>query len=248
MKNQSMRVQYASNSNQKSHKKKRPRKGPRKNGSNLSRDRSIAEYPTVMVVKSLNFMPDRLRTVLSFNGNGNLNNGGFTYANSRLIPTYAYDVDPVLASTSLPGFAEMQTIYRSYRVNWFRQVCAFSNEEAFPILVYMCPLNVDPGADTTLFQQLLSNKRCVKTLLGPLTGNGISTLDTGRVGVDEFGGTAMTLADDKTAAQTTSAPQNNLYIATGVITNGVNTLANGCFVTTDLYIEIDFFELLTPSV
>jgi len=218
------------------------------NSRPLNKDKNHAVVPTVMVVKSLNFMPDRLRTVLSYNGNGNLNNGGFTYANSRLIPTYAYDIDPVLGSTSMPGFTELATLYRSYRVNWFRQVCAFSNEESFPILVYMCPLNVDPGADTTLFQQLLSNKRCVKTLLGPLTGNGIATLDSGRVGVEEFGGVARTLSEDRTAANGTTAPLNNIYEATGTITNGTNTLANGVFVTTDLYIELDFYELLTPIV
>jgi len=227
---------------------KRPSKNKKANSSEFMKDMNHAGVPQLVINRSLNFMPDRLRTTLSYNGQGTLKNVGVPYSNSRLRPTFVYDVDPVIGSTAVPGHTELSSIYGSYRVNWFRQICAFSNNESFAECVYLCPLQADPGANTTAYQALLSNKRCVKTLLGPDTGACCATLDSGRIGQDTFAGLSnRAMTADYSSGSGTTGPTDNLWIATGFYSAGSNSV-NGVYVTTTVYINVDYFNILAPAV
>jgi hypothetical protein len=191
-------------------------------------------------------MPDRLRTTLTFNKSFTLINAGVAFGNQRFRPTYTYDVDPVLGSSAVPGFTELSALYGSYRVNWFRTIAAFSNQESFAEQVYMIPTSYDVTINNPAYQSYLSNRRCVKTLLGPLTGSGIGHLDSGRIGVDEFGGVAQNMSSDATVGSTLMAtsPTENIFYAIGF--EGPQVSVNGIFTTMTIYINIDFFEMLTP--
>jgi hypothetical protein len=198
-----------------------------------------------MVNRSVNYMPDRFRTVLRFQKTGLIQNVGNTSGNVRFTPTFAYDVDPVIGSTAMPGFTELAGIYRQYRVDGFRYKVSFSNNEAFAMTALTCPVNFDPGANTANFQNYLSNRRSKSKILGPLTGNGVTTM-SGRVTVAEFAGLPDIRADDNTVgAVTGGSPNNNIWFYVGAYspTNQVNG------VSYDFVIDIDleFFELATPA-
>jgi hypothetical protein len=191
-------------------------------------------------------MPERIRTVLRFNKTFALSNAGTPYGNVRFVPTDAYDVDPVVGSTAMPGFTELAGIYTHYRVNKYRCKCAFSNDETFSETVYLALCNVDPGANTVNYQDFLSSRRCVKTLLGPATGNGIGTLQISGSQAD-FGGVLEHDGSLNGTVGITSgtAPLNNMYVLVGFYDPGGNS-SNGINVSIDLDIELDFFELYSP--
>ncbi len=202
--------------------------------------------PAITQNPSTHFMPPRLRTRLRFNAHLTLNNAGQVYSNNRYMPTYAYDIDPTLGSTAMPGFSELGALYRQYRVNAFTFKATFSNNEAFPVIVYALALNGDPGANATNYQNFLSNRECKKKTIGPLTGMGTATL-RGRETVSSFAGMANTLGDDNTCGPTSgsSAPNQNIWFAMGIV--GSSNLVNGVYVEVDLDIDIEFFELSTPA-
>jgi len=190
-------------------------------------------------------MVPRLRTRLRYNTTTNVNNGGSIFANKRYQPTAAFDIDPVLGSTAAPGFAELANIYRYYRVNAYTMRCSFSNAEAFPVTVYLCAVNFDPGANSTSFQTFLSSRECRKKFLGPLTGNGMGTL-VHRVQIADFTGASNLGTSDPYSALTNAIPANNTFHMVGAV--ALVNLVNGVDFTLDVDFDIDFFELASPAV
>lgn len=206
------------------------------------------DMPRILVNPSTSFVSPRFRTKLRWNGSGIQLFAGQSRTNSRICPTNAYDIDTAVGSTSMPGFAELAALYRYYRVLSFRMTVQFVNKEAFPVEVYICPLNYDPGANIATQQALLSSTWCRKKVLGGSTGNSSCRLSQ-TVRISDFAGFGATMADSFYVGRTdgSSAPPNEVYEATGVQTDGSNML-NGVFSTTDLEIVIDFFEITTPLV
>lgn len=183
---------------------------------------------------------------MRYNSSQIINNAGAVYANKRWIPTYAYAIDPVLGSTAMPGFSEMQGLYRYYRVRQFRTTASVVNREAFAIQAWMCPSNGDPGANTASYQNYISNRRAKVVALGQNSGNSRGTLTLPWVSVSNFGGSASTNVNDDYATSTSTQPTNNIYVGVGVSTDGT-VLAGGCYVTITHDIELDFFEPASPS-
>ncbi len=221
------------------------KRGAKRRAGERQQSPKLQLIPQVTTYRGPHFLPSRLRTTLRFNAHLTLNNAAQVYANIRYEPTYAYDIDPTLGSTAMPGFSELASLYRQYRVNSIKWKSSFSNLETFPLICYVCPLNGDPAANASNYQNLLSNRESRKRTAGPLTGNGVVTL-TGETNVASFAGMANVLVDDATAANTSgTAPAQNIWLAVGIV--GSSALVNGCFVETDLDIELDFFELSTPA-
>jgi len=199
------------------------------------------------IVRSPHFFPARTRTVLRFNASAAINNAGFLNASIRYRPTNAFDIDPVLGSTAVPGFTELAGIYRQYRVNNFRARISCSSLETFPVQIWACPDNADPGVNTAAFQSFISNRDGRVFFLGPATGNGIRTWRMPRTSVGSFGGTAPhTRITDAYSSLVSGGPTNNLFLAIGIV-SGSAVLVNGVDVTVSFDIEIDFYELQNPS-
>jgi hypothetical protein len=174
-----------------------------------------------------------------------LNNAGVQVANFRYQPSFCYDVDPLLGSTAMPGFTEWAAIYRYYRLRSSRISVMFANNEAFNVLVYVCPLNYDPTANISPNVFLLSSMLCQKTIIGPLTGMNTHTI-THAASTDVIGGVRdLGILDGYCAATTGGSPANNWYWAVGL--NSFSNLVNGISLTVDMECEIEFFELTSPA-
>jgi len=178
-----------------------------------------------------------------------LNNAGVDYANVRFQPTYAYDIDPAVGSTAMPGFSELSGIYTHYRVNKFRahaSVCAF---ETFPTVAYMDVINVDPGTNSTHYPAFLTSRRCVKQAISAQGGMDRCDLNIeGSLG--DFGGykELIEVGDSTVGSTGGTAPVNNMFITVGGITTAaVHAFANGQAWTFTMDVELDFFELYTPD-
>jgi len=200
-----------------------------------------------MVVRSLNFMPDRLRTTLRFSEVDVINNAGFINANIRHRPTCAYDINPALGSTAMPGFTELGGMYRFYRVNKWVSTARWSNNETFPVQAYIAAVNFDPTVNTAAFGQYLSSRTSKKAFLGPLTGYSVATLQL-PVSVASFGGSQTSTKQIDSYCGTTAGtiPTNLIWLIIGVL--GGPVLVNGVSVVIDHDIDVDFFELANPAV
>jgi hypothetical protein len=202
----------------------------------------------VMVIpRALGWAARRLRCTLRYSTTGLLNNAAVARANSRYNPVNVYDVDPTLGSTSCPGFTEYGQIYRLYRTRSSTCKVTFSNKEIFPVCCYLCPVNTDPGANNATPQTYLSNKLCKERTVGPLTGNGLCALRDHQTTCD-FAGVLDTQQIDTYCGFTNggTAPTNAWYWMVGVVTDGT-VMSAGVLINVIIEIEVEFFELLSPS-
>jgi len=201
---------------------------------------------TVVIPRSLGWAPRRVLVTLRYSVFLVINHAGFQYANLRFNPTYAYDVDPTLGSTAMPGFTEWGSIYRYYRCRSSTCHVTFANAETFNMLTYVCPVNYDPTANVTPIVFLTSSLLCKKKTIGPLTGNGICTL-TKSYSTAAFAGVQdHQVLDGYCAPFSGSAPPSNSWFwAVGIF--GTANLVNGVAADIDIISEYECFELASPA-
>lgn len=117
--------------------------------------------------------------------------------------TNAYDVDPTLASTAMPGFTELAALYarfRTLRMAYKFNVC---NAEAFPVHVIHGFSNVSV-ASGSLGMNYGGNALMSCSILGPLTGQGRSIFSRS-ASVGQISGSTQYLYDDVFTGSTTSS-------------------------------------------
>ena len=225
--------------------------GTKKNkNSSDDGNRSIAnDYQTLpRTYKNLSIlgMPDRYITKLQYNGLGNLTvpTTG-TSVGSRYRPTSAYDVDPLIASTSTPYFAEFAAIYGSYRVvssKFVIKTTAQVNTSGQGVLMVITPLNLDPGASpsgatvNSWLEQPYSKKGMVGTAGSPelVLEQVMST--------EKIFGSKMVYFDDNFSSSTAGIPTNNWYWGVGAITATAPISALIVNVFLCIQMEVEFYN------
>jgi len=188
-------------------------------------------------------MPPRFQTTLRFSKEVVISNVASGWANARFAWTSCYDVDPIVGSTAMPGFAELAAIYRYYRAIRSSIRVDYGNLDALSGTVIVCPVNFDPTANTTSYQNYLSSRSAHHRPIGSLQGNGAVSVSH-RTSIKDFGGTFVPALDSYSAV-VTAVPVNNIYWLVGAYMN--NVMTNG--VTINVYIDITlvFFELSSPA-
>jgi hypothetical protein len=108
-------------------------------------------------------------------------------------------------------------------------------------------VNFDPTANANPNQAYYSSLLSKKTVLGPLTGNGITTIKS-EFSTEEISGQKWLAVADNYSAPTSgaSAPANNWYWFIG--SNSFNNNVSGVGVSVDLDIVVEFYEIATPAV
>lgn len=225
-------------------KRQNNKKSRRSKGKN-AKFNGTAGYVSV-IPRAIGWAFPRLRCNLRYQDWTDLNNVGFTYASKRYTPTYAYDVDPTLASTAMPGFSEYAGLYRFYRVRMSNISVCFCNKQDTCLSVYICPVNSDPGANATNVQDYLSNrlsKVCMVSAKGGMDRVTLTDMQT----TSEFGGARDAQTVDYYCGPTdgSAAPANNWFWQVGTIS--ATPLVNGLQCNVVIDIEVEFFELKTPS-
>jgi len=211
-------------------------------------DSQVKKTFIVRIPRSLGWAAERYRCNLRFHAYSTLlHAGGFAFTNVRFTPTFAYDVDPTVGSTAMPGFTELSAMYRYYRVNAAKIKAKFSNLEAFPVEVYLCPVNVDPTANYTLAQAqvYLSQRLSKSTVLGPLTGNGIGTLTDSQTTAAFGGASNLEVTDNYSALTSGVSPLNNWFWTVGLV--GHANAVSGCDFRVEIDIDLEFYEVTSPT-
>jgi len=200
----------------------------------------------IVVPRSFGFAPPRVQCTLRYSVTGTINNVGNTTCSARYRPTNAFDVDPLVASTAMPGFAEWALLYRRYRTHSSRIKVEFMNAEAFPMVVAIIPTTTDPGSNqsgsTTI--ALLAQPVCRSAPIGAITGNAIRSI-THTMATSVIGGVSDDNTADDYSSSVLAGPLLNWYW--DVFTNsGSNILANGILVHVSVDVNIEFFSLNSP--
>jgi hypothetical protein len=125
------------------------------------------------------------------------------FAASIRFGTNAYDVDPALGSTAMPGFAEFAGFYSRFRTMAIGYEFSVANEEAFSLTIVHGFSN-SVIASGSFGLPYAGNPLMHSTQIGPLTGLNLKTL-RGHKTVTAITGTQQPLFDDLYTGSTTSS-------------------------------------------
>jgi hypothetical protein len=194
---------------------------------------------------SRTIVPDSLITNLKFidSSHNVMNNTGLTYSTVRFRPSSAFDIDPVLGSTAIPGFNELSSFYGKYRVLSSKITVHFSNLEKNPVNVYIWPTNFDLGANYVFLAASMAAPFSKKGVISARTGNDHKVLSKYMRTADIFG-TDEVLYDDDYSAVITTNPNNNWYWNVG-IWSPVAALESGVMTNIEIDIQVQFTERFT---
>jgi hypothetical protein len=188
-------------------------------------------------------MPPEYRTRLKYIVQDVVTSVGGTKASIRF-RNEAYDVDPALASTAMPGFAEFALFYARFRTLAMKYKFSAANQEAFNMTV-IHGFSISSVASGSLNIEYGGNPLMGTAILGPLTGNNTKVFQR-RATVAHIAGSKQALFDDIYTGSTASATmttQGTVYCNFGVITPVVMTAA-GCLVTVEVELDILFYRPL----
>jgi len=121
---------------------------------------AYGQQPISINLSKFLLQPPALAIKLRYNINQRLNSPGVDSASYGWNANGLYDVDPALASTAIPGFAEWMALYRNFQVISTRAHVTVVNETTEPTQV-----------DFTWIPQI----KAVNTYLPNLYGNAYST-------------------------------------------------------------------------
>jgi hypothetical protein len=192
-------------------------------------------------------MPEEFDTTLVYTVQDVMTNVGGTAASIKF-RTEAYDVDPALASTAMPGFAEFAAFYARYRTLALGYQFDCANQEAFSVTLLHGYTN-SSIASGSLPITYAGNPLFGTSIVGPATGSNTARFRNMKT-VCQISGTAQPLYDDLFTGSTTSATlatAGTCYCNLGVISNAALT-ALGVLVTARISLRIRFYRPLALIV
>jgi hypothetical protein len=191
-------------------------------------------------------MPDRLYTKLVFSGS----NTAIVLAASnsvavRFRPSSAFDVDPTIGGTTMPGFTELGTLYSSYRVLSstikVNAVLGTTSPAGTPTMVVL-PLNLDPGGSPSAATVVSwpGNPFAQYKLL-PTNGSTVTQMSLS-MSTEKIFGSKTVYFDDNYQALVSASPVLNWYWAIGFVISP--SVASNVTIAYSIEIEsgIEFFE------
>ena len=190
--------------------------------------------------------PDSFRVKLRYPIQNTLTVVGTVIA-KRWTPNAAYDVDPVLGSTSTPGFAEWSGLYTYYRVVKYKVHMNFVNLDNLGVALFTYNTNVDPGTAGSSGAQYAQSTFGRTYDLAPFYSGGGKVVLNQTLSVKRILGMPVMQADSFRSL-TTSTPSDLVYFGFTILSSSGVNFTNG--IQYSGYIEMDtiFFarkELLT---
>lgn len=162
-------------------------------------------------------------------------------ANYRLRPSAAFDVDPALGGTAMPGFAEMAAQYATYRVYASKLKVTASNPSAtIPVTLFSVPLNADPTNGMSAANVVaLSGQPYSKMATMGLLGSPHTVLSNSMTTVRIFGDPAVNY-DHNFSSLVTTVPANNWFWCVAVYSGAV--IATAITVSFEVEVDCEFFD------
>lgn len=152
----------------------------------------------------------------------------------------AYDVDPILGSTSMPGFTFYTNGYSYYRVISYTLDVWVANMEAVPVSVYCVSMNTDPGTTGINYQAYSANSRNQMFLLSDSTAQPALNI-VHHMRVQDLFGSRQVMTDNQFQGSGSSNPADLVYVGIGAHI-AVGNLTNGIFIQGELKMRIRFYD------
>lgn len=201
----------------------------------------LVQQGLIMYKSPRTVMPTQYNTRLKYLVYDVVTNVGGVQASVRF-RNEAYDVDPALASTAMPGFAELAAFYQRYRTLRLGYKFSAGNAEAFNIVVLHGFAKTSIAA-ASLNLQYAGNPYFQTAILGPATGQNRGIFQQERSVVD-IAGTEQALYDDIYTGSTTSATlatAGTVYCYFGIIAPAALTAA-GVNLCVEVTLELQFYS------
>jgi len=211
----------------------------------LTKDEAMtAGRDAIAVRKPGLIIPNQTISNLHFWAMQTHSNNGLSYTNIRYIPNQPYDVDPLVGSTAIAGLTEMAAFYSAMRAIKYRYEIDISNNEAFPVTVYVMPslqAGTDPGSDTVSGLDYPMNPLAKSYVLSAKGGQDRHSFK-GTINLADYY-TKQVLTDDSYASGIGSAltAPVRIYIVAGACSGSVNFTTAGVTYSTHLYIDTVFY-------
>lgn len=168
-------------------------------------------------------------------------------ANYRWRPTAAFDVDPALGGTAMPGFAEAAAFYSTYRVISSKIKCTVSNPSAtLPVTVMVIPLNADPSNSMSSANVIACSgnpyaRMKVMGLLGSPPSVVVNEMTTQKI----YGDPAI-YYDHNFSSLVTSVPTNNWFWNVAIYSSAF--IATALVVNVEVEVDCEFYDrIFLPS-
>jgi hypothetical protein len=162
-------------------------------------------------------------------------------ANYRFRPSAAFDIDPALGGTSMPGFAELSQQYSMYRVYGSSiKVTASNPSTTIPVSLIVCPLNQDPSNAMTAANVIASSGQpYAKMKVMPLLGGPATRISSYMTTVRIFGDPAVNY-DHNFSSLVSTVPANNWFWNIAVYSGA--TIATNITVNFEIEVDCEFFD------
>jgi hypothetical protein len=199
--------------------------------------------PGVMtkIPKSINLVfPDKMTVRLKYTASTLINIPVATgYNFLYYTPTSAYDVDPTVGSTAMPGFSEMATFYSTYRVvkSGLKVDAILPSTDGIPgnsCIMVIVPLNASPTASTYLNVVGWRGNTYSQSRLLPITANPVRLAAS--MTTEKIYGSRAIYYDDNFASPVTTVPNNNWYWGIGFTSDALPPLAT---FDVSVYVQVD---------
>lgn len=154
---------------------------------------------------------------------GKITNAGNVFATQRWHTNCPYDVDPIVGSTSAPGYNEWAAFFDFQHTIGYKIELNVFNAEAFALGVYTLESTEDPGTASTLSDVAGANPLSYVHQLGPATGLARKKIVITRK-ISQVTGTILSETADSYRSVVNSTPADKTWIGIGVQTYGTNVL------------------------
>jgi hypothetical protein len=183
-------------------------------------------------------MPDKFRTRLQYWKAISFSNA--TPTPQYFIPSNAYDIDPLLASTAMPGFAEFASFYSHYRVLGARvSIEASTTSTVAPVMLTVLATNrIQTALSITDFVHWRSNPHGFSKTLAPTGGPMVR--HQRNYSTEQIYGSKEVLYESEFAADVTTSPVNNWYLY--IVNYMFPSTSSNTYVNITIEPDIEFFE------
>jgi len=186
-------------------------------------------------------LPDRYRTTLRYWKTIQLDTSASNVASARWRPSAAFDVDPLIASTAMSGFAELAALYGTYRVLSSKiRVEMVNTSNGNPrTLIVSCP-NIDPGVAPSASYILASKEQPYsKFKMSGLSGSP-QTVILSKMSTEKIYGSKSVLFDDAFSSPTNGVPLNNWFWVVSIYS--FNLDPNTCWLNITIEVDVEFYD------
>lgn len=165
-------------------------------------------------------------------------NGGIA---RRWTPNGAFDIDPVLGSASVAGFAEWSAFYDYYRVIRYSYEISVANIEGVPVDCFVINTNVDPTTSITSWISYSTAPHAAHKLLGLSTSGQANWRARGSYSVAQILGSKAPEYDDSYRALVTANPADLIWLGIGIQVAGSGVLTYGVSIDVRITLHLRFY-------